>query len=254
MSHAEKIRKIALCNHIISVLGIFYVLWSGIPVWLFVGIIAWMFIMVFSVNISLHRFISHKSFRTGPLREKFLKYVSIISAFGSPLSWTAMHRYHHKTSGSKEDNQSPKNIGYIRAWLTMYDNISIPPTMIKDIISDRDYKFIHNHYFKILFAYVLLLYAIDPLIGIFIFSLPAALCYQAAGAFAVIPHSKKFGYTVVENLRDDDSVNSPLASVLSVGEGWHNWHHTNPGDHRHGHKSWEIDPPAWIIEKFLMLK
>lgn len=253
MSHAEKIRKLALANHIVTVLGIAYVTWIGVLEWILIGLLAWMFVMIFSVNISLHRFISHKSFKTGLIREKFLKYISIIAAFGSPISWTAMHRYHHLHSGSEQDNQSPKNIGYIKAWLTMYDNVHIPPTLIKDCIRDKDSQFIHKHYFKILYTYAFILFLIDPLLMIFFFSMPAALAYQAAGAFAVIPHSNKFGYKVLPSLKDDDSVNSPLASILSLGEGWHNYHHTRPGDHRHGHNWWEIDPPAWIIEKFLKI-
>lgn len=249
MSHADKIRLLALTNTLLTIGGIYYVIASGIFYWLLIGLVSWIFVMIFSVNIALHRFISHGSFQTGPRRAKFLKYISIVSAFGSPLSWAAMHRYHHKTSGSEHDNQSPKNIGIIRAWLTMYDNIKVPPRMIKDVIADKDFMFIHKNYFKFLLGYAILLYLINPLIGIFCFSMPAALAYQGAGAFAVIPHNKKFGYTVVENIDDDDSVNSPLASLLSVGEGWHNWHHTYPRDYRHGHKWWEIDPPAWVIEK-----
>lgn len=249
MTYPNKIRTIALFNHIISLYGIYYIIYSYQYHWLLIGIISWTFVMIFSCNISLHRFISHNSFKTTKTKEKFLKYISIISGFGSPLSYCSMHRYHHLKSGSKDDNQSPKNIGYLRAWLTIYDNIKIPPSLIRDIIKDKDYLFIHKNYFKILLIYVSLLYLIDPLIGIFIFSFPAMLCYQAAGAFAVIPHSKKFGYTVVKNKNEDDSVNSPLASFLSLGEGWHNYHHTFPSDYRHGHHIFEFDPPAFIIEK-----
>lgn len=77
---------------------------------------------------------------------------------------------------------------------------------------------------------------------------------DAAGAFGVIPHSKKFGYLVIEPNKGDTSVNSPLASLLSWGEGWHNYHHTIVKDYRHGYKWWEIDPPAWFIEKLFLGK
>ena len=70
-----------------------------------------------------------------------------------------------------------------------------------------------------------------------------------AGAFGVIPHSKHFGYKVVESKPHCTAVNSPLTSLISWGEGWHNYHHTKSKDYRHGHKWWELDPPAFFIER-----
>jgi stearoyl-CoA desaturase (delta-9 desaturase) len=40
-----------------------------------------------------------------------------------------------------------------------------------------------------------------------------------------------------------------LTSLISWGEGWHNYHHTKSKDYRHGHKWWELDPPAFFIER-----
>jgi stearoyl-CoA desaturase (Delta-9 desaturase) len=251
MNSAYKIQLFALVNTIISIFGIWY---TQSFYWLMIGLISFAFVMIFSVNIAMHRFISHRSFTTGKIRTKLLKYLTVISAFGSPLSWAPMHRYHHVHSGTDKDNQAPENIGYIKAWLTLYDPIKIPTSLIKDIVRDKDCMFIANNYWKLLFSYVIILYLINPLIGIFVFSFPAACCYQAAGAFGVIPHSKKFGYLVIEPNKGDTSVNSPLASLLSWGEGWHNYHHTIVKDYRHGYKWWEIDPPAWFIEKLFLGK
>lgn len=254
MTHADKVRSIALFNHLMMALGLWYVFDTEQYFYLVVSALMFAFVAIVCVNISLHRYLSHHSFKTGSIRHKFLIYCSVISAFGSPVSWCAMHRYHHATSGGPDDNQSPKNIGVVRAWLTLYSNVSIPASMIKDIVKDADCKFVHQHYFKILLGWIVLLAAVDPRLVVFAFCIPAAMAYQAAGAFAVIPHKSCFGYRVLPNLGHDDSVNSPLASVLSLGEGWHNYHHTRPSDHRHGHGPWEFDPPAWVIEKFFLIK
>ena len=61
--------------------------------------------------------------------------------------------------------------------------------MVKDILKDKDYMFITRHYWKLLFTYIGVLYAIDPMLGIFAFSF---LCVYFA-AVCVIPHSKHFG-------------------------------------------------------------
>lgn len=250
MTHADKIRSIALVNHLLMVLGLWHAFSTEQYLYLGVSAVAFVFVTIIGVNIALHRYLSHHSFQTGKWRHRFLIYSSIISAFGSPVSWCAMHRYHHAKSGGPEDNQSPKNIGAIRAWLTLYSTVTIPTSMIKDILKDQDCKFVHQHYFRLLAGWVALLFVVDPWLVVFAFSIPAAMAYQAAGAFAVVPHRSCFGYKVLPSMGHDDSVNSPLASILSLGEGWHNYHHCRPGDHRHGHGVWEFDPPAWIIEKF----
>jgi fatty-acid desaturase len=190
MKHARYVQILALLNHVITIAGCIYY-----PEYIVYGLVAWAFVNIFGTNIAIHRFMAHRSFTTTPVKEKILKYLTIIPAFGSPLSWTAMHRYHHMYSGSKQDNESPERIGYIRAWLTLYDPIKVPKSMVNDILRDKDYMFITKHYWKLLFTYIGILYAIDPLLGIFAFSFPAACVYQAAGAFGVIPHCKHFGYT-----------------------------------------------------------
>ena len=247
MKHARYIQILALVNHLIAITTCIYY-----PEYIVYGLVAWAFVNIFGINIAIHRFMAHRSFETTPIKEKILKYLTIIPAFGSPLSWTAMHRYHHMYSGSKLDNESPERIGYIRAWLTLYDPITVPKNMVKDILKDEDYMFITKHYWKLLFSYIGILYAIDPLLGVFAFSFPAACVYQAAGAFGVIPHMKQFGYIVVKPRKDCTAVNSPLTSLISWGEGWHNYHHTISKDYRHGHKWWEIDPPAWFIEHLFL--
>ena len=247
MKHARYVQILALLNHVIAIAGCIYY-----PEYIIYGLAAWAFVNIFGTNIAIHRFMAHRSFTTTPVKEKILKYLTIIPAFGSPLSWTAMHRYHHMYSGSKQDNESPENIGYVRAWLTLYDPIKVPKSMVNDILRDKDYMFITKYYWILLFSYIGILYAINPLLGVFAFSFPAACVYQAAGAFGVIPHMKQFGYIVVKPNKDCTAVNSPLTSLISWGEGWHNYHHTISKDYRHGHKWLELDPPAWFIEHLFL--
>jgi stearoyl-CoA desaturase (delta-9 desaturase) len=48
----------------------------------------------------------------------------------------------------------------------------------------------------------------------------------------------------------DDSRNSLLISLITLGEGWHNNHHRYPGSERQGMYWWEIDISHYIL-KFL---
>lgn len=245
MSHGHKVQLLTLINHIIFFIGIFFTSsWS----YVIAGLLMYLFVGLLSANIAMHRYISHKSFTTTFLKDKFLKYVSILACFGSPISWAALHRHHHKYSDTEKDIQNPKTIGAIRSWSSLYPQTKIPPQMIVDLIKDNDCKFIHKYYFTFITTISAIWLVIDPLLLVWCFSFPAVMAFHGAATIGVIPHYKWAGYKVANS--NDDSVNSPLASVLSLGEGWHNYHHSNSSDYRHGHRWWELDPSAFIIERF----
>ena len=85
---------------------------------------------------------------------------------------------------------------------------------------------------------------INPWLIIWCYAVPACGGYMMISSATVIAHMH--GYIVIPT--KDSAKNSWIASLLSLGEGWHNYHHARAGDYRHGHKWWELDPAAWIIE------
>ncbi len=248
MSYGKKVQLLTLINHLVLIIGIYFT-----TSWYYVllGILMYIFVGIFGANISMHRYLSHKSFITGPIRDKFLKYISILPCFGSPISWGALHRHHHAHSDTEKDIQNPKVVGALRSWSSLYPHTNISPRLVSDLLRDNDIKFIHNNYFTIIMFLYTFLFIIDPLLLVWGFVFPAVLSFHGSATIGVIPHYSWAGYRVAES--KDDSVNSPLASLLSLGEGWHNYHHYKPTDHRHGHKKWELDPSAWIIEKLFRI-
>lgn len=45
----------------------------------------------------------------------------------------------------------------------------------------------------------------------------------------------------------DDSRNSFLLALLTIGEGWHNNHHCYPSSERQGFRWWEIDITHYLL-------
>ena len=248
MNHGRKVQLLTLANHLSVMIGIGWIMIYGPIYYLLIGFGCYIIIGVLSANVAMHRYLSHRSFTTAPRKDKFLKWVSILCAFGSPVSWVALHRHHHATSDRHDDIQDPKRIGVVRSWLSLYPEVKINPRLIGDLIRDPTVKIIHSWYFRILLGLYALVFMVDPLLMVFMFCFPAVLCFHGAAAIGVIPHYRSLGYRVADT--KDHSVNSVLASALSLGEGWHNYHHYKPGDHRHGHLPWEFDPSAWVIERF----
>lgn len=244
MNAQTKLHLWHIFNHLLAILGLILIIQSNSYYWLVYSYLMYIIIGMLGVNIGLHRYLSHRSFKTGIKRDIFLKYISILSGLGSPIVWVAMHRHHHATSDTDKDIQAPKNIGFLRAWFLHYKTASFSPSTVRDVISCRHNKFIHKHYFKILFFIYTTISLINPLYTIYLFAIPAVLCFHGAAALGVLNHT--FGYKVATT--KDNSYNNILASIVSLGEGWHNYHHAYPGDYKQGHQWFEFDPTARCIE------
>lgn len=201
---------------------------------------------IVAANVSLHRYLSHRSFKTGKYRDLFLRYISVWAGLGPSIMWVIAHRQHHADSDTDADYQNPRVIGKLRSWFTVYPKTNFQVRYGKDIMRCKHSKWIYNNYFKIQAGLYVSLFLINPWLPLIVLAIPMTAVFHGAAAIGVLTHI--WGYRVAES--SDKSTNNWLAAILSFGEGWHNWHHTHPGDHRHGHKWWEIDPPAWVIETF----
>jgi stearoyl-CoA desaturase (delta-9 desaturase) len=249
MSVQIKLHLWHLFNHALAFTGLIYIGITSEYWWFIFAYTMFILSGMVGVNIGLHRYLSHKSFVTGKRRDIFLKYLSMLSGLGSPIVWVAMHRHHHATSDTIKDIQAPSTIGVLRAWFLDYNPATFGPSIVRDIMSCHHSKFIHKYYFRMLIVLYVLVACINPLLTVFLLAVPAVLSFHGAAALGVLTHL--WGYRVVES--KDNSYNNILASILSLGEGWHNYHHMYPTNYQQGHRWFEFDPAAHIIRWFFKI-
>jgi stearoyl-CoA desaturase (delta-9 desaturase) len=198
---------------------------------------------VFGINIGLHRLLSHRSFEAPKWFERATSLIAITTTVGSPLAWVALHRQHHKSAETSLDPHSPYILGWWRAWFGFWNTNHIDLKLIKDLRKDKFQKALHKYYLLLLFVYIAILALIDPWLIVFAYALPASMCLHATSSIIVISHIH--GYKTYKV--NDESRNSWIASLITLGEGWHNNHHAHPRDWNNQHKWWEFDVTAWII-------
>lgn len=235
-------------THTVSIAGLIHIFQTGQLEYLWL-LIPSIFIAGMFVNIGLHRYLSHQSFKTGPIRDLILRYGIVLTGLGPSIMWITAHRHHHDTSDTEHDFQNPNIIGKFRSWFTLYPKTTFPTRYGIQAARNKHNRIVYKHYFKIQFALYATMTLIDPMLTVVLLAIPMIACFHGAASIGVITHL--WGYRVVDS--KDNSYNNVFASVLSLGEGWHNYHHTFPKDHRCGHKWWEFDPPAFIIEKLLLV-
>jgi stearoyl-CoA desaturase (delta-9 desaturase) len=246
-----KVRLLQTFNHIVTIPAVVYALYTGSYYLFTIAFVAWLIVGPISSVITLHRLLTHRSFKTHPWLEKVLSYISVVSTVGPTISWVALHRQHHAQSDKASDPHSPYIDGKfslvqsIKVWLGYDWHIpNIPVAYVKDLMRSPTHKFIFNNYFKIIFAYSLILMAIDPLLWLFVYVVPASMTVHLIGVVNVFGHMH--GYRTYDTT--DKSTNSWIANLVSLGDGWHNNHHGRPGKWYAGEKWWEWDLMGRIIQ------
>jgi len=250
LSVTAKFRLLHIVNHIIALYCIFLAFSAEHYYWVLIGFFCFLYTGIVGVNVGLHRYFSHQSFKTTEFKEKILLFSSILTSLGSPAMWCSVHRLHHTTSDQDKDPHNPKN-GILKTWFAVWPKLHIPKRFLTPFLATKELRFVHYNYFLISFSIIIILAMIDIKLAGFLYCLPAIGCFHGAAAIGVLPHLQgrwQLGYRTYETR--DLSHNNWLASILALGEGWHNNHHANPGRWWQGEKWWEFDPPALMIKYF----
>jgi stearoyl-CoA desaturase (Delta-9 desaturase) len=204
------------------------------PTLLIASVLIYIFFEIFGGNAGLHRFYGHRSFETGPLREKFLRWATHHIGMSSVITWVGMHRWHHKYSDTEKDIHSPTQNGL---WSIVggIPDIRIPPKMIKDTLTP-ELKWWHEHFFHYHVAVIIILSIISLDALIYLYCVPNFMCLLSGMFIAYFPHRT-----------GEDVQYSLITEIYTLGEGGHDYHHDNPKDYRFS----KYDVTAWVIENVL---
>ncbi len=245
---AVKIRILQLVFFVVSIMGILTLSFQ----WTLLGLFSYVFLETVAGNIALHRYFAHKSFETYTFIEPIFRFLSHYIGLGSVVSWVATHRYHHKHSDTVKDAHSPHHQGIFKIIFGLW-NLNIERKMIRDILQDKKLLKWHRHYFKFHIFIIGLFISIDFIFKSHFFyslyALPNLLCLLSGYVLVVITHSH--GYQTYPT--GDESRNSWIANIYTLGEGWHNNHHAQPDNYQSGELAHEWDLPALLI-RWLFLK
>lgn len=212
---------------------------------------AWFVLCALSISGGYHRLFAHRSYKgSWPVRLFHLLFGA--AAFqSSALKWASDHREYHVFTDEERD---PYNImkGFWWAhwgWLCYWGP---PPDYMnaKDLQADRLVLFQDRHYASLsLFMGMLLPMLIallwgDP-VGGFLGAGFLRLLLQYHATFCINSWTHKFGrqpYSTATSARD-----SFMGAILTLGEGYHNYHHTFPNDYRNGVRFYHFDPTKWVV-------
>lgn len=238
---------------VIGTVGTALYTWAYGFEWWMLGLAVGMYLLVgMSICAGYHRFYSHRSYEGSRIVQFFYAIFGSMAAQNSILTWSASHRVHHKYVDRDWDPYNIKR-GFWWAhivWVFRRAELPSAEQYAPDLLKNPVVRWQHRWYKTILIVGG---FGLPTLIGAMFGDWMAGLLWGGFLRIAVIHHTTFFvnslahyigkpSYNAEVSARDNWAV-----ALLTLGEGYHSFHHRFPADFRNGIRWYHWDPAKWFI-------
>jgi stearoyl-CoA desaturase (delta-9 desaturase) len=216
--------------------------------------VALYFARMFAITGFYHRYFSHRAFEVSRPMRFLMALAGATAVQRGALWWAAHHRRHHKHSDQEGDLHSPRLHGFWWAhagWITSGAHFRTEIAQVPDLAKYPELRFLDRFDTLVPLLLAGALYglgaawaALDPESGVtglqmlaWGFFVSTIVLFHATCTINSLAH--RLGKRRYETT--DDSRNSWILALLTLGEGWHNNHHRYPGAAAQGFRWWELD-------------
>jgi stearoyl-CoA desaturase (delta-9 desaturase) len=246
---------------IILHLGCLGVIWTGaspFAVWTAVGLY---FGRMFAVTGIYHRYFSHKTYSTSRVGQFLLAVWGGTTVQRGPLWWAYHHRHHHQHSDEAEDAHSPHVHGFWWShigWITSRRNFPTDYSTVRDLTKFPELVFLNRFDAIVPLGFALGLFGLGHVLEAHAPGLHTNGWQMLVWGFFISTTFLFHGTSCINSMAhlmgkrrfktEDDSRNSLILAVITLGEGWHNNHHRYMSATRNGFYWWEIDPTYYALK------
>jgi len=217
----------------------------------------------FGVTGGVHRYWSHRTYKAHPIVEIFMMICFTIAFQESIYRWARDHRVHHKGSETETDPHDSRrgmffaHMGWvlIRKRPEVYE--SGKQVVMADLDTDWLVQFQHNWYYTLVMIFTIFIpYQIGMrLTG----NWQVALFYFVTYRICILYH-RTWTINSLAHYRgrrpyeaDSWPADSKLSAFISMGEGYHNYHHAFPEDYSTSEYAMSVNVTRWIIDSFALM-
>ncbi|KAI2636976.1 acyl-CoA desaturase 1 [Hypomontagnella submonticulosa] len=206
------------------------------------------------ITAGYHRLWAHSSYKASLPIKIYLAAMGAAAVEGSIRWWSRDHRAHHRYTDTEKDPYSVrKGLLYSHiGWMVMKQNPKrIGRTDISDLNDDPVVVWQHTHFIKSVITMALIVPTLVCGLGWgdwwggYIYAGILRICFVQQATFCV----NSLAHWLGDQPFDDR--NSPrdhvITALVTLGEGYHNFHHEFPSDYRNAIEWWQYDPTKWAI-------
>jgi len=211
----------------------------------------------FGITVGYHRMFAHRAFTGHWLLQAWMAFFGAGAFQGSVKWWGRNHRIHHRYIDTDMDPYNATR-GFVYThlgWMIMKQDYEILGNVdISDLNASKICRVQHDQYLPIALASGVILPTLicglgwNDWMGGYFYAALLKMAFVHHSTFFInsLAHSSFFG--AAQNYSDQHSSrDSIFCALLTLGEGYHNFHHEFAQDYRNGVKWYHWDPTKWII-------
>jgi stearoyl-CoA desaturase (delta-9 desaturase) len=204
-----------------------------------------------SITAGYHRLYSHKSYNASRFVEIPLLFFGTIAGQGSALRWANDHRLHHAHVDTDRDPYSvSKGFWYAHILWMFEKRPDINPKLVQDLLKNPLIVYQDRYYVPLFFGLnaltaALIGWALGDFIGAFYLAWWARLFAVHHSTWFINSLAHTWGSRSYS--KEFSAVDNYIISLLTFGEGYHNYHHFFATDYRNGIRWYHFDPTKWLI-------
>ncbi len=230
------------------------------PYYLFTHSVSWSLISLtilfyllggLAITAGYHRLYSHRAYKVGRIFESILLFFGSSTMQGSAIRWSYDHRMHHGHVDTDKDPYSiTRGFWYAHCLWILERPQKIDKKVVSDLYQNPLVRFQHRFSKLAMFGSNVVLFLLSwAITGNALGSFVLAVCVR----LFFIHHCTWFINSLAHTWGDQPfsqehtAVNNYVISLLTFGEGYHNFHHTYANDYRNGVRWYQFDPTKWLI-------
>ncbi|OBZ69411.1 Acyl-CoA desaturase, partial [Grifola frondosa] len=205
------------------------------------------------ITAGYHRLWSHRAFKASLPLQWFLILAGASAVQGSCYWWAQRHRSHHRYTDTDKDPYNSKRglLWTHMGWVIFRTDIPPGGVDTTDLCNNVIVQWQRRWFFFIGLTFGYVIPTVVP--GLFWSDWKGGLCFVASLRMTVCHHSifciNSIAHYIGSTPYDDKHSprNHFLTAILTMGEGYHNFHHQFPMDYRNAFRWYQFDPTKWFI-------
>ncbi|KAF8970116.1 delta 9-fatty acid desaturase protein [Flammula alnicola] len=211
------------------------------------------FVTGMGITAGYHRLWAHRSYNASPVLQYYLAITASGAVQGSIKWWCRGHRAHHRyTDTDLDPYNAHKGFFYSHVgWIMLKPRRRPGVADVSDLSSSDVVRWQHKWFIPLILIVGFAVPTIVPWYfwgdawGGYVYAGVLRLCFVHHSTFCVNSLAHWLGETPFD---DKHTPRDHFATALvTIGEGYHNFHHQFPMDYRNAIKWYQYDPTKWFI-------
>ncbi|KXN85168.1 Acyl-CoA desaturase [Leucoagaricus sp. SymC.cos] len=223
--------------------------------------LAYGYLLGLGITAGYHRLWTHRSYNASAP----LQYILAVLGGGAAQSdiewWCRQHRVHHRYTDTDLDPYNARQGFWFShiGWILFKPRFQLGSADISDLRNDPVVQWQRRNYWNIVVVVSVIIPGAIPWVcwaeslgACIVYAVAARMCFLFHVTFSV----NSFAHWLGETTYDDKHTPRDhfITALLTLGEGYHNFHHEFPMDYRNAVEWYQYDPTKWFIRLCQLLR